>query len=141
MLNLTYTTYPGLGEWARTVRHYSQAVRVGNIIHISGQGGWDPNKFENITFDPDISRQIDKAFENVQLALVSAGGKGWKQVYKVTSYHVTSSSVIDEEITQAMVRNLKKWMPDHAPIWTEIGVRGLGAEGMEVEIEVEAFDG
>jgi enamine deaminase RidA (YjgF/YER057c/UK114 family) len=31
-------------------------------------------------------------------------------------------------------------MPDHAPLWTEIGVTKLGAPGMNVEIEVSAYD-
>jgi enamine deaminase RidA (YjgF/YER057c/UK114 family) len=38
MDSLHYTTYPGLGEWAKENLHYSQAVRIGNVIKISGQG-------------------------------------------------------------------------------------------------------
>jgi enamine deaminase RidA (YjgF/YER057c/UK114 family) len=49
---------------------------------------------------------------------------------------------VDEEATGAMVKNLKEWCgPDHRPIWTELGVSSLGAEGMRVEIEVEAWVG
>jgi enamine deaminase RidA (YjgF/YER057c/UK114 family) len=33
-----FAIYPGLGEWAKENLHYSQAVRIGNIIKISGQG-------------------------------------------------------------------------------------------------------
>ena len=33
-----FAIYPGLGEWAKETLHYSQAVRIGNIIKISGQG-------------------------------------------------------------------------------------------------------
>lgn len=33
-----FAIYPGLGEWAKDNLHYSQAVRLGNIIKISGQG-------------------------------------------------------------------------------------------------------
>jgi hypothetical protein len=33
----TYS-YPGFGEWVRDNLHYSQAIRVGNRIHCSGQG-------------------------------------------------------------------------------------------------------
>ena len=32
---------PGYGEIARTRNHYSQALRIGDRIEISGQGGWD----------------------------------------------------------------------------------------------------
>jgi hypothetical protein len=38
MASLHYTTYPGLGEWAKENLHYNQAVRIGNVIKISGQG-------------------------------------------------------------------------------------------------------
>jgi enamine deaminase RidA (YjgF/YER057c/UK114 family) len=32
---------PGYGAIARTHNHYSQALRIGERIEISGQGGWD----------------------------------------------------------------------------------------------------
>jgi hypothetical protein len=38
MASLRFTTYPGLGEWAKANLHYNQAVRIGNVIKISGQG-------------------------------------------------------------------------------------------------------
>lgn len=31
-------------------------------------------------------------------------------------------------------------MPNHQPIWTEIGVAKLGLDEMRVEIEVSAYD-
>lgn len=40
-----------------------------------------------------------------------------------------------------MTDNYKKWMPDHMPIWTQIGVKQLGVSNMHVEIEVVAYDG
>jgi enamine deaminase RidA (YjgF/YER057c/UK114 family) len=39
-----------------------------------------------------------------------------------------------------MVRELKKWTPDHKPIWTCIGVEKLAEDEMKVEIEVVAHD-
>lgn len=36
---------------------------------------------------------------------------------------------------------MKKWMPNHKAVWTEVGVKQLGAEAMHFEIEVEAHDG
>lgn len=38
MSSLTYHTYPGVGERNAELFHYSQAVRVGDRIEISGQG-------------------------------------------------------------------------------------------------------
>ena len=41
MTSHKFAIYPGLGEWAKENLHYSQAVRIGNIIKISGQGQID----------------------------------------------------------------------------------------------------
>ena len=38
MSNLKYYAYPGWGEFARDNLGYSQAVRVGDRIELSGQG-------------------------------------------------------------------------------------------------------
>jgi len=48
--------------------------------------------------------------------------------------------VIGEKTTEAMVRNLRKWCPDHKPIWTMVGVASLALEAMKVEIDVIAHD-
>lgn len=72
----------------------------------------------------------------MELNIKDAGGKGWSQVYRVNSYHVP----INNEALDAMVRNFKKYMPDHQPIWTCVGVTRLGEVDMRVEIEVVAHD-
>lgn len=68
--------------------------------------------------------------------LRDAGGKGWSQVFRVTSYHLP----LNNEAMQAMIRNFKKWMPDHSPLWTCVGVTRLGRDDMRVEVEVVADD-
>jgi enamine deaminase RidA (YjgF/YER057c/UK114 family) len=102
-------------------------------------GGWnpDPDISSPATWiSPDIDAETDQAFANVELALKTAGGKGWSQVYSVRSYHVP----LDKASTSAMVRNFKQWCgPEHRPIWTHMGVTGLGLDTMRVEIEVEAL--
>lgn len=134
MSSLKYYTYPD-AKWAENVLGYHQAVRVGDRIEISGQGGW--TLVNNVpAFPKDIKEQIELAFKNVDITLKDAGGKGWEQVFRVTSYHTD----LTDEVTALMGENFKKWMPDHKPIWTEIGVAKLGAEGMNVEIEVVAYD-
>lgn len=96
-------------------------------------GGWWPDR-EGVQFPKDINEQIDQAFKNVDLTIKTAGGKGWSQVYRVNSYHLP----LNDEALQAMARNFKKWMPDHQPIWTAVGVTRLGMDDMRVEIEVAA---
>ncbi|KAF4839618.1 RutC family protein [Colletotrichum siamense] len=133
MSHLKYYAYEGVGERNLEKFSYNQAVRVGDKIECAGQGGWDPKTGE---FFKEINAQIDRAFENVELNLKDAGGKGWEQVYRVNSYHVP----INDEALAAMVRNFNKWMPNHKPIWTCVGVPRLGEDDMRVEIEVVAHD-
>ena len=94
-------------------------------------GGWDPTTGE---ISPDGDTQIDQAFANVELNLKDAGADGWSQVYSIKSYHVP----LDEVALAAMVRNLKKYLPNHRPIWTVLGVAALGEKEMKVEIDVVA---
>ncbi|GLA42883.1 hypothetical protein AnigIFM63309_011618 [Aspergillus niger] len=133
MSHLTYYNYEGVGKRNQQTFKYSQAVRIGDRIECSGQGGWDPNTGE---FYKEINAQIDQAFKNVELNLKNAGGKGWEQVFRVNSYHVP----INNEALDAMVRNFKKYMPNHEPLWTCVGVTRLGEDDMRVEIEVVAHD-
>ena len=86
--------------------------------------------------------EIDQAFENVQLALTHAGGKGWSQVYSMKVY-VVESYWDDEAFLGHLIGSLKKWMPGYQPLMTAAGAAKLGAgpsAGMRVEIEVAAHD-
>ncbi|KAI1767999.1 endoribonuclease L-PSP [Hypoxylon sp. FL1150] len=130
MSNLQFYTYPGFGERAAESHNYSQAVRVGDTIQCSGQGGFNP---ETGVFFREIDAQIDRAFANVDIALKAAGGKGWEQVFRVNSYHIP----LNQQAQEAMVRNFKKWMPNHKAIWTCVQVSRLGED---VEVEVQAYD-
>ncbi|KAJ5722664.1 hypothetical protein N7488_000699, partial [Penicillium malachiteum] len=133
MSHLQYYSYEGVGQKNKKDFLYSQAVRIGDRIECAGQGGWDP---KTGVFHREINAQIDQAFANVDLNLKDAGGKGWEQVFRVNSYHVP----INNEGLDAMVRNFKRWMPNHQPIWTCVGVTRLGEDDMRVEIEVVAHD-
>ncbi|KAJ4984907.1 l-psp endoribonuclease family [Stagonosporopsis vannaccii] len=133
MSHLQYYSYKGVGERNLNQYGYNQAVRIGDRIECAGQGGWNRETGE---FLLEINAQIDQAFENVDHNLKDAGGKGWSQVFRVNSYHVP----INNEALAAMTRNFKKWMPDHKPIWTCVGVTRLGEDDMRVEIEVVAHD-
>ena len=96
-------------------------------------GGWDPT---TAVIPTNLTEEINQAFANVDLNLKTAGGKGWSQVYKMTTYHVG----INEETMTAIGAAVRKWMPDHAPLWNLIGVAQLGLPEMHVEIVVTAHD-
>ncbi|KAI2613667.1 YjgF-like protein [Hypoxylon fragiforme] len=132
MSNLRSYAYPGAGEFARDTMHYSQAIRVGDNIFISGQGGWDRSTIE---IRPELTDEVDQAFDNVDHALKHAGGKGWQQVYRVITYSTDTRATHDR-----IIDNFRRWMPHHQPTWTEIGVRELGLDTMHIEIEVQAYD-
>lgn len=100
------------------------------------QGGWDPNVPEP-QFPSNLRDEIAQAFANVEHNLKDAGGKGWTQVFRVNSYHTE----LTPEVSALMTEHFRKYIgTTHQPIWTEIGVRQLGAPGMNVEIEVVAYD-
>lgn len=102
---------------------------------ICSVGGWDP---ETGKLRDDLAGEIAQAFANVDLALKTAGGQGWSQVYRINMYLAVD---FNEEVFGLLVENLKTALPDHAPICTAVGVRALAFEGMRIEIEAIAHVG
>ncbi|WVQ84251.1 hypothetical protein IAT38_006403 [Cryptococcus sp. DSM 104549] len=133
MAGLRSYAYEGVGVHNQETYRYSQAIRVGDIIQLAGQGGWDPATGE---FKETIKGQLEQAFKNVELAIRTAGGKGWEQVYRVNSYHLE----LNEEVNLIFAALLKEYCPNHYPVWTCVGVTALGAPGMQIEVEVSAYD-
>lgn len=126
---------PGYGDTLRDDLHYEQAVRIDDVVHISGQGGWD----DEFTFPQDLEEEIVRAFDNVERTLTQAGAS-WPDVVTVDSFHVPSATdQIGDEHTAVMVQQLHHRMGDRGPVWTQIGVVALGAVGMRVEIRVTAI--
>lgn len=121
---------PGYGERFREQLGYSQAVKVGNRVEISGQGGWT----DDLKFPDRLEDEIALAFENVGRVLAAAGA-GWEHVIHVNSYHIG----FPPETNATMSRMFRQHMPHHAPIWTETGVTALGDPHMRVEIRVTAI--
>ncbi|KAK2054503.1 endoribonuclease L-PSP, partial [Colletotrichum caudatum] len=125
--HLRYSPYEEFGKRNPERFSYNQAVRVGDEIECPGQGsGCGPKTGE---FRQESNAQIDQVFASVDLNLKDAGGKGWEQVYGVNPYHVP----MNNEAPGAMVRNFNKWMPNHKPIRTCVGVTRLAGEDMRVE--------
>ncbi|ONI89486.1 hypothetical protein ALI22I_15865 [Saccharothrix sp. ALI-22-I] len=126
---------PGYGESQLVKMHYNQAVRIGDRVETSGQGGWD----DDWNFPEALEDEIVQAFDNVERTLASAGAT-WRDVIAVNSYHIPESAdFIGEVHNRVMVEQFRKRMGDRAPIWTETGVPALGAPKMRVEIRVTAI--
>jgi enamine deaminase RidA (YjgF/YER057c/UK114 family) len=134
-------SHDGLFQSPALVLSFSPSIDISpttlpiKIQSLTCLGGWKPEGPVN-NISSDLDEEIDQAFANVDLNLRDAGGKGWSQVFRVNTYHVPLS----EEAMGAVVRNFRKWMPDHQPLWTTIGVAKLGDDSMHVEIEVVAHD-
>ncbi|MDN3238138.1 Rid family hydrolase [Glycomyces tritici] len=128
---------PGAGEKLQEMLHYRQALRIGDRVEISGQGGWD----DDLVFPDDLEAEIVRAFDNVERTLALAGAT-WRDVVNVDSYHLPDApDQIGERPTRVMAEQFRKRMGDRAPIWTQIGVAALGAPKMRVEIRVTAVLG
>lgn len=132
-----FTNTPGFGEALNAQLPYSQAVRVGDTVHISGQGGWD----DEIRFPTDLEAEIVQAFDNVARTLATVGAT-WADVVAIDSFHVpTADGEIGDDHTRVMAEQMRLRMGGREPVWTEVGVVALGAVGMRVEIKVTAHLG
>lgn len=137
MAKVEFFRTPGFGEKLGEMLHYNQALRIGDRVEISGQGGWD----DDIQFPDALEDEIVRAFDNVERTLATAGA-GWRDVVAVNSYHMQAEDdTIGDAHNRVMVDQFRKRMGDRAPIWTQIGVAALGAPKMRVEIQVTAVVG
>ncbi len=121
----------GYGEYMLNELHYSQAVKIGNRVETSGQGGID----DNLQIPEAFADEIAQAFRNVERTLATAGAS-WEHVIHVNSYHVGE---FPPEVNDEMLRLFRYYMPNHAPIWTEVGVPALALPKMRIEIRVTAI--
>ncbi|UKZ48334.1 hypothetical protein TrVGV298_002557 [Trichoderma virens] len=124
---------PGFGQNLSTEFHYSQAVRIGNYVKVSGQGGWDPQTGELVA---DIATQVNNAFDGLALALKAAGSNnGLGDLISINSYHVGDLAAGLGSVTAVM----QKRIPKIFPTWTAVGVTGLAFAEQLVEIQAEAW--
>jgi enamine deaminase RidA (YjgF/YER057c/UK114 family) len=120
----------GYGELMRDRRHYSQAVRVGPLVLVAGQGGWD----DELSLPVTVEAQLRQVFANIGRVL-EAAGCSWADVVELTSYHVG----LDRSMLDTTVELLREHCPGHQPVWTALGVARLARPEMLVEISVRAI--
>jgi 2-iminobutanoate/2-iminopropanoate deaminase len=70
-------------EAPKAIGPYSQAVRVGNMVFLSGQIPLDPRSGEMVT--ADIGRETERALDNLG-AVLRAAGLGFENVVRTTIY-------------------------------------------------------
>ena len=104
---------------------YSQAVRCGDLLFISGQIPLDPATQEVV--QGDIQAQIEQVFQNLQAICVAAGGS-MAQLVKVNIYLIDLAdfALVNETMT--------RYCPEPYPARAAVQVSAL-PKGVQVEAE------
>jgi len=104
---------------------YSQAVRVGNTIWVSGQIPLDPATKELIK--GDVEAQVRQVFENLK-AIVTAAGASFDDVVKATVF------LIDLSHFALVNKVMAEYFREPYPARAALGVAAL-PRGALVEVE------
>jgi reactive intermediate/imine deaminase len=104
---------------------YSQAVRVGNTIWVSGQIPLDPATKEMVT--GDVEAQVRRVFENLK-AIVLAAGASLDDVVKATVF------LTDLSHFGLVNKVMAEYFREPYPARAAVGVAAL-PRGAQVEVE------
>src|SRR5580704_10989326 len=104
---------------------YSQAVKVGNTLWLSGQIPLDPHTQKLVK--GDVAAQIKQVFENLK-AVVTAAGATFDNVVKVNVYltDIANSGLVNKIMAE--------YFREPYPARGAVGVASLAA-GAQVEVE------
>jgi enamine deaminase RidA (YjgF/YER057c/UK114 family) len=108
---------------------FSQAVRVGDTIWVSGQVGVGGRGIP-----PVFADQARQAFDNLQRVLKEAGAT-LGDVVELVTYHTD----MGEMPTFSEVKS--EFFPENYPAWTAVGVDALALPDLRVEIRATAVVG
>jgi len=108
---------------------YSQAVRHGDTVYLSGQTPLDPATMELVT--GDIASQIHRVFQNLQAVSEAAGGS-FDDILKLNVYLTDLGNF--PIVNQVM----KEYFSEPYPARAAVGVSALP---MGTEVEMEAILG
>ena len=106
---------------------YSQAIKSGNTVYLSGQIPLDPETMTII--DGDMEKQIHRVFQNLQ-AVANASGGSLKDVVKLNVFltDLIHFSIVNEVMAQ--------YFDQPYPARAAIGVASLPKEA---EVEMDAI--
>ena len=114
---------------AEPISHYTDAVRAGNLLFISGIVPVDGEG--KLVGEGDVAEQTRQIFRNMQLVL-EAAGCGFDDVVKVVLYLLN----VDERPAINPVR--KEFFGEARPASTLVEVSALAMPGALLEIEAVA---
>lgn len=109
----------------KAIGTYSQAVKVGNTVYLSGQIPLDPETMEMVS--GDITVQIQRVFENLQ-AVCEASGGGLQNIVKLNIYLTDLAHFAT--VNEIMATHFQEPYPARAAV----GVKEL-PKGAQVEMD------
>lgn len=121
----------GTQSGAAPIGAYSQGIRVGDFLFVSGQGPLDPATGQLVL--GTIEEQTARVLENIKIIL-EAGGATMADVVKVSAH------LSDVELFERYNKVYATYFPDPKPARTTVGSQ-LPAKGMLVEIDAIAYVG
>jgi 2-iminobutanoate/2-iminopropanoate deaminase len=109
---------------------YSQAIKAGNFIFVSGQGAWD-SKTGNLIAPGDIIAQTEIIIKNIKLILEAAD---------CTLDDIVKTNVFIKDLKKFSKYNdvYKRYFLGNCPARTTVRITDF-EEGMEIEMDVIAF--
>jgi reactive intermediate/imine deaminase len=116
-------------EAPHAIGPYSQAVRTGNTLYLSGQIALDPVSGNLI--EGDFSAQARRVFDNLR-AVLRASGADFSSVARATVY------LTDLGNFQSLNAIYGQYFGDHKPARSTVGVAQL-PRGAAVEIDLIAI--
>jgi 2-iminobutanoate/2-iminopropanoate deaminase len=111
---------------------YSQGVRAGDFIFVTGCGPIDPKSGE--VRGESIEEQTDLVIDNIQ-AILAAGGASLADVVKAT-VHLSDTSLF-ARFNASYAKRFSEPCPPRITVGSDMGQ----VPGMKVEIEVIAYVG
>jgi reactive intermediate/imine deaminase len=109
----------------KAIGTYSQAIKVGRTVYLSGQIPLDPSTGELVS--GDMEAQVRRVFENLQAVATAAGGD-LGSVVKLNVF------LVDLGHFQLVNRVMAEYVPQPYPARAAVGVAAL-PRGATVEID------
>lgn len=109
--------------------HYAPAVRIGDILYISGQIGRDAAM--KVVEDPEA--QMIQAWRNVETVLTFAG-LGFEDVFELETWFVDFRKHLP-----AFLKIKDQFIKTNYPTWTGFGITEFSTPGILCEIKVNAM--
>jgi reactive intermediate/imine deaminase len=107
----------------KAIGTYSQAIKSGNTVYLSGQIPLDPQSMQMV--GPDIAAQTHQVFKNLQAVCVAAGG-GLDHIVKLNIFMIDLSHFA--QVNDIMAGYFSEPFPARATVQVSALPRGAAIE-------------